>query len=64
MIHIEAFPNGSGNDPGPASPILTDDFALDFEPVLYVAGADGTITARLDSIYDGPELASALSSAG
>ena len=64
VIHIEAFPNGSGTDPGAASPILTDDFGLDFEPVLYVAGADGAITARLDSIYDAAELASALSSAG
>jgi hypothetical protein len=64
VIHIEAFPDGSGTDPGAASTILTDDLQLDFEPVLYVAGADGVITARLDSIYDGAELASALSSAG
>lgn len=64
VVHIEAFPNGSGTDPGTASPILTDDFGLDFEPVLYVAGSDGLVTARLDSIYDAAELASALASAG
>ena len=64
VVHIEAFPNGSGTDPGAASPILTDDFRLDFEPVLYAAGADGIITARLDSIYDATELAAALSSTG
>ena len=60
VVHVEVFPNGSGTDPGAASPILTDGFRLDFEPVLYVAGADGTITARLDSIYDGTELRAAL----
>jgi hypothetical protein len=64
VVHIEAFPNGSGTDPGAPSPILTDDLGLDFEPVLFVAGADGVITARLDSIYDAAELASALSGAG
>ena len=64
VIHLEAFPDGTGSDPGPASTILTDDFRLDFEPVLFVAGAAGVITARLDSIYDGDELAAALSSAG
>ena len=64
IVHIEAFPNGSGTQPGPPSPILTEDFGLDFEPVLYVAGANGLITARLDSIYDGAELAAALASAG
>jgi hypothetical protein len=64
VIHLEAFPNGTSTGSGTASPVLTDDFQLDFEPVLYVAGADGTITARLDSIYDSAELASALSTAG
>jgi hypothetical protein len=63
-IHVEVFPNGSDDDPGTASPILTDDLRLDFEPVLYVVGADGAVTARLDSIYDSAELASALATAG
>jgi hypothetical protein len=60
VIHVEVFPNGSGTDPGTPSPVLTEGFHLDFEPVLYVAGADGTITSRLDSIYDGDELTAAL----
>lgn len=64
VIHIEAFPNSSGTEPGPVSPILVEDLRLDFEPVLFVAGADGLVTARLDSIYDAAELAAALASAG
>jgi hypothetical protein len=35
-------------------------YELPFEPVLYVAGADGVIRARLDSIYDGTELGAVL----
>lgn len=63
VIHIEAFPNGSGSDPGIASPILTDVLHLDFEPVLYVIGGDGLVTARLDTFFDGAELATALAGA-
>ena len=60
VVHVEVFPNATGTDTGPASAIVTDAFGLTFEPVLYVAGADGIVTARLDSIYDGTELAAAL----
>lgn len=60
VIHVEVFPNASGTDTGPASPIVTEALGLTFEPVLYVAGPDGTVTARLDSIYDSTELAAAL----
>jgi hypothetical protein len=35
-------------------------YELPFEPVLYVAGSDGVIRARLDSIYDAAELGSVL----
>jgi len=35
-------------------------YALPYEPVLFVAGADGIIRRRLDAIYDGSELEEAL----
>ena len=45
---------------GAPSPLVTDPFGMTFEPALYVADAAGTITARLDNIWDGTELAAAL----
>ena len=35
-------------------------YHLTFEPVLYLAGADGVIQTRLDSIFDTNELRDAL----
>lgn len=58
-IHVEVYPNEAPPD-GRPSPIVPDTFGLGWEPVLFVADATGTITARLDNIYDGTELAAAL----
>ena len=44
------------------SPLVTETFGLNYEPVLFVTTA-GTVTARLDNIYDGAELAEALATA-
>jgi hypothetical protein len=64
VIHVEVYTEGSPGDTGPASPLVVDTFQLAYEPVLFVADATGTVTARLDNIYDGPELAEALATAG
>jgi hypothetical protein len=61
-IHAEVYadPRG-GTDPtaGGLSPIA-EDYALPFEPVLYLVDASGRITNRLDSVYDRVELNAAL----
>lgn len=65
VVHAEVY-----NDPtaGPdlASAGLTpavSAYGLSFEPSLFVARADGTVTARLDNIFDRVELARAFQSA-
>jgi hypothetical protein len=32
------------------------DYALPFEPALFLANRDGTVSARLDNLYDADEL--------
>jgi len=59
FVHLEVYPYGAPPD-APASAIVTDAFALTYEPVLFVADATGAVTARLDNIWDGTELAAAL----
>ena len=59
FVHLEVYPFGAPPD-APPSPIVTDSFAMSYEPALFVADAAGTITARLDNIWDGTELAAAL----
>jgi hypothetical protein len=63
VVHVEVYPNPSGNDPGDPSPVVQDTFSLSYEPALFVASGP-TVTARLDNIYDGAELADALATAG
>jgi cell division septation protein DedD len=62
VIHVEVYPNGAPPEV-PPSALITQTFGLAYEPALFVAGAAGTVTARLDNIYDGPELTEALSTA-
>jgi hypothetical protein len=64
VIHVEVYTEGTTGETGPASPLVVDTFQLTYEPVLFVADATGTVAARLDNIYDGPELAEALATAG
>ena len=63
VIHIEVYTEASGGQTGPVSPLVSETFALHYEPVLFVTDATGTITARLDNVYDGAELADALAQA-
>lgn len=61
-VHLEVYPGEAPPDGAP-SPLVFDTFGLQWEPVLFVADATGTITARLDNIFDDAELAAALASA-
>jgi hypothetical protein len=72
MVHAEIYKDpekalsssatatsGSGADLGEVTEAVQA-YELPFEPVLYAAGTDGVIRARLDSIYDGTELGAVL----
>jgi hypothetical protein len=59
FVHLEVYPFAAPPD-GEPSPLVTEPFHLTYEPVLYVADANGIVTARLDNVWDGTELASAL----
>jgi len=65
MIHAEVYADGrkAADDISRAAlaPVLQA-FHLPFEPVLFLSRADGTIAARLDTIFDEVELATALRS--
>ena len=61
MLHAEVYPSEAAAQPGAQQ--LTEvvkAFGLTFEPVLYLAGPDGTITQRVDTIFDTNELREAL----
>ena len=63
MIHLDVYPGGEAAAES-LSPVVRDTLGLAYEPVLFVADASGTITSRLDNIYDGAELAEALGGVG
>ncbi len=65
FIHVEVFENprevdGNYNDPRikPAATLAALD--LEFEPSLYLVGADGIIVDRIDNVFDAEELRQAL----
>jgi hypothetical protein len=61
FVHIEPF-----QEPVPGNPSVNGTvdamsaLGLDFEPVLFLVGSDGTVADRLDFVYDTAELANAL----
>ncbi len=57
MVHAEVYTDSTLANTTEA----VQDYRLSFEPVLYLAGADGVIQTRLDSIFDETELRGALS---
>lgn len=61
LVHAEVYkdPETSVQGADAFAPVVRD-LGLQFEPVLFLAGADGTIAQRLDSIYDHTELDRAL----
>jgi hypothetical protein len=58
MLHAEVYTDRTTETLAP----VIDTFGLTFEPTLFLAGADGTIAARLDNIYDTSELVERLQS--
>ena len=62
FVHAEVY-NDPNNGGDPAAAGVTETvraYGLSFEPSLFVARADGTITTRLDNIFDRGELRTAL----
>ena len=61
-VHAEVYADPRGNDDPTAGGLapITDEYALTFEPTLYLVDATGTIVTRLDSVYDRVELRDAL----
>jgi hypothetical protein len=60
MVHAEVYTDDTIETVAPA----VTAYSLNFEPVLFVADATGTLVARLDSIWDESELNTALDLAG
>ena len=61
MLHSEVYPTVAAAQPNTLK--VTDvvsAYGLTFEPALYLAGKDGTIVNRLDTIFDETELHDAL----
>ena len=56
VIHAEVYVDRQAQQTSPT----VDALGLDFEPSLFLAAPDGTVTDRLDSIFDGDELDEAL----
>ena len=61
-VHAEVYADPRGGDDPTAGGLapITDEFALTFEPTLYLVDATGTVVTRLDSVYDRVELRAAL----
>ena len=64
VIHAEVYAAPTDEEVGELAPIMaeltTDDEALWYEPVLFVADASGRITQRLDFAWDRTDLSAAL----
>ncbi len=59
LIHVEIFPTLERKKPLVQA---VQDYGLDNEPVLFLAGADGVVRERMDNAYDLVEIRSALES--
>jgi hypothetical protein len=61
FLHSEVYPSDAAAQPTVAEvvPVVTA-YGLTYEPVMFVAGADGKVSTRLDSIFDTSELREAL----
>ncbi|MFM8794926.1 MAG: hypothetical protein ACKOFF_08635 [Acidimicrobiales bacterium] len=58
FVHAEVYRDTSGTLLAPA----VEAYKLQFEPILFVADASGTVTHRLDGVFDAAEIRSVLSS--
>ena len=62
MVHAEVYKDAAAVDniaEAELAPVV-EDYQLGYEPVLFLANADGTIAQRLDTIFDESEVAEAL----
>ena len=59
VVHAEIYSAPTGRDPGPVSPAMAASGAW-FEPMLYLIDGSGTVTSRLDFMWDSSELIDAL----
>lgn len=61
FLHSEVYPSDAAAQPATLKevPVVTA-YGLTYEPVLFLAGADGKVRSRLDSIFDQSELRAAL----
>ncbi len=59
MVHAEVFTDETTS----MTTRAVQDYALSFEPCLFVAKADGTVAERLDTIFDAVEVRAALDKA-
>jgi hypothetical protein len=62
FIHAEVYKKPTGaSDPSAAGLApLVDAYGLNFEPVMFFAGGDGIVRARLENVFDRPEITAAL----
>lgn len=58
FVHAEVFAGLEGPD-GPTSPTVAA-MGLEFEPSLFLVGADGVVNDRLDIVFDRPEITTGL----
>ena len=58
FVHAEVYKDQSATTLAPA----VEAYKLQFEPILFVAGTGGTVTHRLDGVFDAAEIRSVLSS--
>ena len=62
VVHGEVYVDPAQFETGsvPATTPVVDEYSLTFEPQLVVADGNGTVVARLDSVWDRSELADAI----
>jgi hypothetical protein len=60
FIHAEVYADRAATTPAPA---ITE-FAMTYEPALFVTDANGTVVDRLDAVFDARELRASIARAG
>jgi hypothetical protein len=61
IVHLEVYPFGiDPSEEGSLQPLVAGELGMTFEPALFVTDPAGTLTARLDNVWDRAELDEAL----
>jgi hypothetical protein len=61
LLHAEVYAKPNDEQPPETKTAAVDELHLSFEPCLVLAGPDGTVVERIDTIYDEDEVDEALS---